>query len=455
MICWRRSAARCRAVSRPVSFDFAPRPAARDLLRRAAARLPPMPWPRATRSRAMPSRAMPVRGLTPRRMSPFGEATRRSAPAKRCLAKCAGSASPAAATSAAAPSAGRRLELPRRRSGAARRDLAHRGGAAGAERIIGAGAERIVGAGAEPHHRCRPAAAAATDAGATAAADRRRHLRRRHLLMPWALDARGQAKRDRKRRCCDAESNFEHDELHYAPVKSPRFVRSTRKGGESFDPLRHRRAVAQNSICATIGVLLEVAGCLATQWRRHHREIVGYFNVRSSWSVAMQVLVVGAGVVGLGIARAVARAGHEVIVAEAESAIGTVTSARNSEVIHAGLYYTDQLDPRAPLPAQPPHALRVLRRARRAAPQDRQARGGVERQGAQAARRDLQAGADQRLRERRADRRRGGQEARAGGVLPRRDELAGDRHHRQPPLHARAARRDRGSRRHDRAQHAH
>jgi L-2-hydroxyglutarate oxidase LhgO len=53
----------------------------------------------------------------------------------------------------------------------------------------------------------------------------------------------------------------------------------------------------------------------------------------------MQVLVVGAGVVGLGIARALARAGHDVIVAEAESAIGTVTSARNSEVIHAGLYY--------------------------------------------------------------------------------------------------------------------
>jgi L-2-hydroxyglutarate oxidase LhgO len=53
----------------------------------------------------------------------------------------------------------------------------------------------------------------------------------------------------------------------------------------------------------------------------------------------MQVLVVGAGVVGLGIARAVALAGHEVIVAEAESAIGTITSARSSEVIHAGLYY--------------------------------------------------------------------------------------------------------------------
>jgi L-2-hydroxyglutarate oxidase LhgO len=53
----------------------------------------------------------------------------------------------------------------------------------------------------------------------------------------------------------------------------------------------------------------------------------------------MQVLVVGAGVVGLGIARAVARAGHEVIVAEAANAIGTGTSSRNSEVIHAGLYY--------------------------------------------------------------------------------------------------------------------
>ncbi|HEX2116140.1 MAG TPA: NAD(P)/FAD-dependent oxidoreductase [Alphaproteobacteria bacterium] len=53
----------------------------------------------------------------------------------------------------------------------------------------------------------------------------------------------------------------------------------------------------------------------------------------------MQVLVVGAGVIGLAIARALARSGHEVIVAEAESAIGTGTSSRHSEVIHAGLYY--------------------------------------------------------------------------------------------------------------------
>jgi L-2-hydroxyglutarate oxidase LhgO len=53
----------------------------------------------------------------------------------------------------------------------------------------------------------------------------------------------------------------------------------------------------------------------------------------------MQVLVVGAGVVGLACARAAALAGHEVIVAEAADGIGTITSSRNSEVIHAGLYY--------------------------------------------------------------------------------------------------------------------
>ena len=49
--------------------------------------------------------------------------------------------------------------------------------------------------------------------------------------------------------------------------------------------------------------------------------------------------VIGAGVVGLAIARAFAIAGREVIVLEAADAIGTHTSSRNSEVIHAGLYY--------------------------------------------------------------------------------------------------------------------
>lgn len=50
-------------------------------------------------------------------------------------------------------------------------------------------------------------------------------------------------------------------------------------------------------------------------------------------------LVIGAGVVGLAVARAMALTGREVVVAEAESGIGTQTSARNSEVIHAGIYY--------------------------------------------------------------------------------------------------------------------
>jgi L-2-hydroxyglutarate oxidase LhgO len=53
----------------------------------------------------------------------------------------------------------------------------------------------------------------------------------------------------------------------------------------------------------------------------------------------MQVLVVGAGVVGLAIAREAAKRGHDVIVAEATSTIGSGTSSRNSEVIHAGIYY--------------------------------------------------------------------------------------------------------------------
>jgi L-2-hydroxyglutarate oxidase LhgO len=53
----------------------------------------------------------------------------------------------------------------------------------------------------------------------------------------------------------------------------------------------------------------------------------------------MQVLVIGAGVVGLAVARAAALKGHDVIVAEAADAIGAGTSSRNSEVIHGGMYY--------------------------------------------------------------------------------------------------------------------
>ena len=50
-------------------------------------------------------------------------------------------------------------------------------------------------------------------------------------------------------------------------------------------------------------------------------------------------IVIGAGVVGLAVARALALQGREVMVLEAANAVGTGTSSRNSEVIHAGIYY--------------------------------------------------------------------------------------------------------------------
>jgi L-2-hydroxyglutarate oxidase LhgO len=53
----------------------------------------------------------------------------------------------------------------------------------------------------------------------------------------------------------------------------------------------------------------------------------------------VEAVVIGAGVIGLAVARALAQAGHETLVLEREATIGTGTSARNSEVIHAGLYY--------------------------------------------------------------------------------------------------------------------
>ena len=61
---------------------------------------------------------------------------------------------------------------------------------------------------------------------------------------------------------------------------------------------------------------------------------------------AADAVVVGAGAVGLAVARALAMAGREVLVVESASSFGTGTSSRNSEVIHAGIYY-------------PPHSLKV------------------------------------------------------------------------------------------------
>ena len=52
-------------------------------------------------------------------------------------------------------------------------------------------------------------------------------------------------------------------------------------------------------------------------------------------------LVVGGGIVGLAVARALALTGREVIVLEAADAVGTQTTSRSSEVIHAGIYYPE------------------------------------------------------------------------------------------------------------------
>lgn len=53
----------------------------------------------------------------------------------------------------------------------------------------------------------------------------------------------------------------------------------------------------------------------------------------------VDAIVIGAGAVGLAVARALAQSGRETVVAEAQTAIGQGVSSRNSEVIHAGLYY--------------------------------------------------------------------------------------------------------------------
>jgi L-2-hydroxyglutarate oxidase LhgO len=64
----------------------------------------------------------------------------------------------------------------------------------------------------------------------------------------------------------------------------------------------------------------------------------------AEWKTEMDrvdAVVVGAGVVGLAVGRALAQRGLETLVLERENAIGTGVSSRNSEVIHAGLYYPE------------------------------------------------------------------------------------------------------------------
>lgn len=73
------------------------------------------------------------------------------------------------------------------------------------------------------------------------------------------------------------------------------------------------------------------------------RAVRACYMAGASWGTRMpeqvETVVIGAGVVGLAIGRALALSGREVLLLEREPAFGTITSARNSEVIHAGIYY--------------------------------------------------------------------------------------------------------------------
>jgi L-2-hydroxyglutarate oxidase LhgO len=53
-----------------------------------------------------------------------------------------------------------------------------------------------------------------------------------------------------------------------------------------------------------------------------------------------ETIVIGAGVIGLAVARKLAKMGKEVLVLEAQTSFGTITSSRNSSVVHAGIYYS-------------------------------------------------------------------------------------------------------------------
>ena len=59
----------------------------------------------------------------------------------------------------------------------------------------------------------------------------------------------------------------------------------------------------------------------------------------------IQTAIVGAGVIGLAVGRALAKKGHEVLLLEQATSIGSETSSRNSEVIHAGIYYDRKVMP--------------------------------------------------------------------------------------------------------------
>lgn len=78
---------------------------------------------------------------------------------------------------------------------------------------------------------------------------------------------------------------------------------------------------------------------------RSHRSVTSSCSISSISSISgvpkekVDCVVIGAGVVGLAVARELALKGREVLVLDSAPTFGTSTSSRNSEVIHAGIYY--------------------------------------------------------------------------------------------------------------------
>ena len=168
----------------------------------------------------------------------------------------------------------------------------------------------------------------------------------------------------------------------------------------------------------------------------------------------MQILVIGAGAVGLAVAREAAMAGHDVIVAEAASGIGTGVSSRNSEVIHAGMYY-----PSGSLRAKhcvrgnrmlyefcESHGVHYRKCGKLIVATNEAERARVETLHAQGEKNGVEGLG--------TDRRQCRARARAGARLHRRAQFAGNRHHRRAFLHARLAGRFRKCRRRDRVRNA-
>lgn len=98
---------------------------------------------------------------------------------------------------------------------------------------------------------------------------------------------------------------------------------------QSSSPAAAAAAAAATSAASRPGVSLAAAvPAVAQQLRR--------LSFSGPAELDADVAVIGAGVIGLAIARELAQAGHSVLLLEAAGSIGTETSSRNSEVIHAG-----------------------------------------------------------------------------------------------------------------------